>query len=620
MNREVAPTDEIFVEPGAPVKMPLGRYAFITWNIPREFGGLTNVLLHRANAFSQFGGVPVDIVTLGAEMDTARVRERLRKQGHKLSSRVRLLNLWEELRGMDDTALAHFAGSSDEEIVPEAGAMADTDAAARAKRVDAQGETLQIDYRRPDGSLWAIDRRDAVKRGRLGGRRITLFDSRSEPVAQWTSPSGLYFAWLDWIFRDQRAYVICDSQFVGSFIHRYRRNNVTIAQVLHNSHLRATSDGPRGQLTRGKSAIIAHADAYDLFAALTDSQAQDLRDADLVGDAMRVIPNSREIAPAILDEEKRPPGRGVVLARLTSQKRVDDAIHAIVQARREDPRISLKIFGDGVDRPKLQGIIDDFAAGEYVSLEGHTPDAVREFARANFSVLSSKFEGFGLVLVESMAAGCIPIAYDIRYGPSDIIADGVNGFLVPAGDRNALARTVQHVASMGADALRTMRRAAVERAKDFSDERIVSLWGEELERARLRSLPRRPQISSPQLTGVSYMDDGVLRLSGRFGLRHSGSADFRLSLFKRNDPTWYQRAPINIVSHTDGTVRFESDIRIAGLLAPSSGIWDVSVDGIGGGYIERVRVRARMDMDVRAEGLRVYSTVHGNLSIAVERS
>lgn len=619
MNRDLTDEGEASARSDLQVKMPWGRYAFITWNIPNEFGGLTNVLLHRANAFAKYGEVQVDVITLGAGMDTARVRERLRDQGHDLSFRVKLLNLWEDLEGMDDMTLARFADSSGVDVVQEVERAAGLKSEPRAKRVDDDGETLQIDYRRSDGTLWAIDRRDSQERGRLGGRRITLFNSRSEPVAQWTSPSSLYFAWLDWVFGDDRTYVICDSQFVGGFIHRYRRNNVTIAQVLHNSHLRATSDGPRGRLTQGKAAIVSHADAYDLFAALTNSQAKDLQDADLAGESLRVIPNSRESAPANLDDTTRLLGRGVMLARLTSQKRVDDAIRAVAQAKAIDSRIRLRIFGEGPDRPKLQKIIDDASAGEFVSLEGHRPGAAREFSRASFSVLSSKFEGFGLVLVESMAAGCIPIAYDIRYGPSDIITDGVDGFLVPPGDRDALARTIERVATMGPDALGVMRRAAVERAQDFSDERIVGLWGEELELARLRSSPHSQQISAPQLVSVSFIGGGALRLSGGFDLRHPGPTDLHLTLLKRNDPTWYQRRPLETISQRHESVEFECDIEISDLLAPTSGVWDVSIDGAGGGCLERVRIRSGAGLDVRAEGIRVYSTIHGNLSIAVEQ-
>ncbi len=73
---------------------------------------------------------------------------------------------------------------------------------------------------------------------------------------------------------------------------------------------------------------------------------------------------------------------------------------------------------------------------------GTSSDARRRLATASFLLLTSSLEGFPLVLVEAMAAGCIPIAYDVPYGPSDVIVSGRNGFLVPAGDLDALTRAV----------------------------------------------------------------------------------------------------------------------------------------------------------------------------------
>ena len=81
-----------------------------------------------------------------------------------------------------------------------------------------------------------------------------------------------------------------------------------------------------------------------------------------------------------------------------------------------------------------------------------------------------------LVLVESMAAGCIPIAYDIRYGPSDVIRDGVDGFLVAEGDVEAMAERILRLQSMSPQQREAMRAAAVVRAAEFSDAAVTARW------------------------------------------------------------------------------------------------------------------------------------------------
>jgi poly(glycerol-phosphate) alpha-glucosyltransferase len=93
-----------------------------------------------------------------------------------------------------------------------------------------------------------------------------------------------------------------------------------------------------------------------------------------------------------------------------------------------------------------------------------------------------------------MAAGCLPIAYDVAYGPADLIRDGRNGFLVPPGDVEALATALARARTLPPRRIAAMRRHAVRSARRFDDERIVAVWSRELRRAaatrRLRQSTR----------------------------------------------------------------------------------------------------------------------------------
>src|SRR5699024_11936079 len=83
----------------------------------------------------------------------------------------------------------------------------------------------------------------------------------------------------------------------------------------------------------------------------------------------------------------------------------------------------------------LQTLIQGLNTADSIALRGYDPRARQRFEDSSFTLLTSEYEGQGLVLLESMAAGCIPIAYDIKYGPADIITDGVDGFLVRSEER-----------------------------------------------------------------------------------------------------------------------------------------------------------------------------------------
>ena len=137
-------------------------------------------------------------------------------------------------------------------------------------------------------------------------------------------------------------------------------------------------------------------------------------------------------------------------------------------------RLRLDVWGNGPLERDLQTLINQQAAP--VTLRGHSPTAAEQFAKASFSLLTSRSEALPGVLLESMGRGCIPISYDLPYGPSDIITHGVDGFLVPFGDIEALAKQIEQVVTMPQKELGAMRKAAHSRALDFNDERAVERW------------------------------------------------------------------------------------------------------------------------------------------------
>jgi ribonuclease HI len=164
------------------------------------------------------------------------------------------------------------------------------------------------------------------------------------------------------------------------------------------------------------------------------------------------------------------------LSSLVDRKRVQHAIRAMAEARGRRLRWKgrLEVWGSGPLKRKLSLLIVKLRAP--VRLRGYSPNAVDEFAHASFSLLTSSAEGLPGVLIESMGRGCIPISYDMPYGPADIITHGVNGFLVPNGDVKTLAAQIKFVVESSPADLAPLREAAYKRALEFSDERVMGLW------------------------------------------------------------------------------------------------------------------------------------------------
>jgi hypothetical protein len=197
-------------------------------------------------------------------------------------------------------------------------------------------------------------------------------------------------------------------------------------------------------------------------------------------DNSHVVPHA--IEPATNNpKRKRPAGRGIVMANLDGRKRVPHAVRAVAAASEHAPSVELNIYGRGEEHEAVLAEID--AHGAPARLEGYTSDPAGAFADSSYMLLTSSHEGFGLVLVESMAAGCLPIAYDIEYGPADIVNHGVDGFLVARADEKEMAARISEVAHASWWRLRRMRKAARRRAADFLPSAVLPAWGPVLEAA-----------------------------------------------------------------------------------------------------------------------------------------
>lgn len=164
----------------------------------------------------------------------------------------------------------------------------------------------------------------------------------------------------------------------------------------------------------------------------------------------------------------------IAVGRYVPQKGFDLLIEAWRTVARRHPDWVLRIYGDGM-REELQALIDRYGLGGGCILEHSTPAIADKYCASSLFVLSSRYEGFGMVLIEAMACGVPPVSFACPCGPRDIIDDGTDGVLVTPGDTEALAAAISTLIE-DEERRRTMGRRAREAVGRFRIERIAEQW------------------------------------------------------------------------------------------------------------------------------------------------
>jgi len=166
--------------------------------------------------------------------------------------------------------------------------------------------------------------------------------------------------------------------------------------------------------------------------------------------------------------------RAIAVGRLEEQKNFMDLILAWRLVKKGHPDWKLDIFGEGSQRGQLEKVIRSEGLGDVVTLKGTSSDIPGEMLTSSLLVMSSLYEGFPMVLLEGAECGLPMVSYDCMTGPSEIISDGINGYLVPVGDWQGLGKAIckavenPDIASLG--------RESKSKAGEFSMESIMGKW------------------------------------------------------------------------------------------------------------------------------------------------
>ena len=171
----------------------------------------------------------------------------------------------------------------------------------------------------------------------------------------------------------------------------------------------------------------------------------------------------------------------IYVGRLDSiQKRVSRILQAWSLIENDNKEWKLKIVGDGEDKNHLETLIKDYNLHN-VSLEGFK-NPVEYYRKASVLVLASEFEGFPLVLPESMSFGVIPIVYASYPAVYDIIEDKKDGLILPYNAKgfnpHDFACLMQSLMRLSNLDFIQMQKKAIEKSRNYSIDIIIKQWEE----------------------------------------------------------------------------------------------------------------------------------------------
>ena len=215
--------------------------------------------------------------------------------------------------------------------------------------------------------------------------------------------------------------------------------------------------------------LVEHLKKLDRLVVLTEKD----REAWTELDRVVAIPDPLPFVPKAVSPLTKK--RVVAIARYSHEKGIDLLLRAWAEVEKQQTGWRLDVYGDG-DRTAYEQLMDELQIDRgRCRLHPRTNDVERVYCQSSIFVLSSRFEGFGMVIIEAMACGLPVVSFDCPWGPRSIITDGEDGLLAENGDAVNLAKQLHSLMDDSARR-KDMAQAALCNVRRFRVESITQQW------------------------------------------------------------------------------------------------------------------------------------------------
>ena len=254
-----------------------------------------------------------------------------------------------------------------------------------------------------------------------------------------------------------------------------------LAMVFHSEH-----EFENGHLNYEYYYVFKYAKRFDYFITATDLQKEVLEQT-LAKQGCKGIPIYSipvgHLETLTEPQGDRQPYSVITASRLDPRKRIDLVIRVVAQAKKRLPALQFDIYGKGGEADRLQHLIQELAAQDYIHLRGHA-DLKQIYPCYQVYLTTSQWETFGLTLMEAAGAGLALLGFDARYGNPTFIKEGENGYLVPYSEIMPEEQLVKELAEklvqLFESDLAPFHQASYDLASCYLTSKVLEVWRETL--------------------------------------------------------------------------------------------------------------------------------------------
>lgn len=171
--------------------------------------------------------------------------------------------------------------------------------------------------------------------------------------------------------------------------------------------------------------------------------------------------------------------RIISVGRLTYQKNFEAAIEVAAKILPDHPDWEWDVFGQGEELDTLINLTVEKCVDRQMHFKGQVTDLYERYSGYSIMVMTSRYEGFPMTLLEGMGNGLPLVSFDIPTGPSEIISDGCNGYLIAPFDVECMAKKINMMID-DSEMRRIQSQNCVKEIEKFSEGEVVKKWKDTL--------------------------------------------------------------------------------------------------------------------------------------------